>query len=300
MRRTLAPLVALLTLTLTLTLTLALGGVVSGTPAYAAPAAGAHTVGAGGLPPLPTSPLGDPPGANDWSCQPTAKRPEPVILVHGTFGDRASLLERLSLRVKRAGFCVYSLDYGNRGTGDIVRSAHQLKRFTQRVLRSTGAKKVSMVGHSQGGMMPRYYIKFLGGAKVVDDLVGISPSNHGTALTQGGLNPISLLVGFACKACVQQGAGSAFLRKLNRGDETPGRVSYTQITTRYDEVVIPHTSGYLAKGPRTTNITVQNKCPLAAPDHLTHPLSRPTLDITLNALTHRGPARKGYQPSCLP
>ena len=37
-----------------------------------------------------------------------------------------------------------------------------------------------MVGHSQGGMMPRYYIKFLGGAGKVDDLVGLSPSNHGT------------------------------------------------------------------------------------------------------------------------
>ena len=43
-----------------------------------------------------------------------------------------------------------------------------------------------MVGHSQGGMMPRYYIKFLGGAEVVDDLVGLAPSNHGTSSTGGG------------------------------------------------------------------------------------------------------------------
>ena len=35
-------------------------------------------------------------------------------------------------------------------------------------------------GHSQGGMMPRYYLKFLGGASKVDDLVGLAPSNHGT------------------------------------------------------------------------------------------------------------------------
>ena len=49
------------------------------------------------------------------------------------------------------------------------------------MLAATGAAKVSMVGHSQGGMMPRYYIKFLGGASKVDDLVGLSPSNHGTS-----------------------------------------------------------------------------------------------------------------------
>ena len=146
----------------------------------------APTHAEGLLPPLPTAPEGDVPGVNDWSCQPTAKRPSPVILVHGTIGDRRHLLEALSTRIMDEGFCVFSLDYGNRGLEEISRSAKQLKTFTQRVLRATGAKKVSMVGHSQGGMMPRYYIKFLGGAKYVDDLVGIAPSNHGTALTGAG------------------------------------------------------------------------------------------------------------------
>jgi triacylglycerol lipase len=246
----------------------------------------------------PTSPLGDPPGANDWSCKPTAARPTPVILVHGTIGDRGTLLERLSAGIKAAGFCVYSLDYGNRGLDDIPTSAGQLKTFTERVLRSTGARKVSMVGHSQGGMMPRYYIKFLGGDRVVDDLVGLSPSNHGTVLTAAG-NPITQLVGFACVACVQQGAGSPFLTRLNAGDETPGSVSYTQVTTRYDEVVVPYTSAYLAAGPRTTNITLQDKCPLELAEHLLIPLATPSLSIALDALTHTGPARATFRPRCV-
>ena len=48
--------------------------------------------------------------------------------------------------------------------------------------RATGASQVDIVGHSQGGMMPRYYIKFLGGAAKVHTLVGLAPSNHGTTL----------------------------------------------------------------------------------------------------------------------
>ena len=241
----------------------------------------------------PTSPEGDPPGANDWSCQPTAQRPTPVILVHGTFGDRKHLLERLSLVIKNEGFCVFSLDYGNRGTGDIAESARQLKRFTERVLEATGAAQVSMVGHSQGGMMPRHYIKFLGGAAVVDDLVGVAPSNHGTSASEGGGGGTP-----GCRACEQQGSGSAFLRDLNAGDETPGDVSYTQITTAYDEVVVPHTSGYLAEGPRTTNLTIQDICPADPAEHLLIPLSTTTINITLDALTRPGPARQDSQVAC--
>ena len=251
------------------------------------------------LAPAPTaSAAPSPPGANDWSCRPTTQRPTPAVLVHGTFGDRKHLLERLSLTLKNAGFCVYSLDYGNRGTGDIAASAAELRSFVDRVLASTGAAKVSLVGHSQGGMMPRYYLKFLGGTAHVDDLVGIAPSNHGTALT-GADNPFSELVGYACPACVQQGAGSAFLRRLNAGDETPGDVSYTQITTRYDEVVVPHTSGYLTAGPNTANVTLQDRCPFELAEHLTIPLATPTQSLVLDALTHAGPARATFRPRCL-
>jgi len=232
---------------------------------------------------------------NDWSCTPTSAHPTPVVIVHGTFGDSMSLLGRLSSSLKRAGYCVFALDYGNRATGPIEQSAAQLKTFVGRVLSATGAAKVSMVGHSQGGMMPRYYIKFLGGASKVDDLVGLSPSNHGTA------NPLTLTPGltYLCPSCVQQKIGSPFLRRLNAGDETPGAVSYTNVVTRYDEVVLPYTSGYLS-GSNTTNITLQDRCPFDVSDHLYIPMDGPAIRLALNALGRRGPASRTYQPSCLP
>ena len=276
------PTVPALLTALLLALTL-LTGVGAGTGAQADP------------PTYPTAPEGDVAGVNDWQCQPRGRRSTPVILVHGTFGDRRHLLEPLSKALLRRGFCVFSLDYGNRATGEISASARELKRFTGRVLRATGARKVSMVGHSQGGMMPRYYVKFLGGRKVVRDLVGIAPSNHGTSRTDGQ-NPLTVLFGLGCTACLQQGAGSPFLQRLNRGDETPGTVAYTQITTRNDEVVLPHTSGYLKPGPRTTNVTIQDLCPDDQAEHLFIPTSRTTIAVTLDALTHRGPARTSYDP----
>jgi triacylglycerol lipase len=249
--------------------------------------------------PLPTSPFGEPTGANDWSCAPTAEHPTPVVIVHGTFGDRKSLLDDLSSAMVDEGYCVYSLDYGNRGTGDIPTSAKQLKAFVGKVLDATGAAKVSMVGHSQGGMMPRYYIRFLGGAAHVDDLIGLSPSNHGTTIVGDPSNPITgALLGGVCRSCAQQAAGSDFLTKLNRGDETPGDVSYTQVSTKYDEVVVPYTSAFLAEGPQVTNVTVQDYCPADLAEHVLIPMSRTAIAFVLDALSHPGPADPDLKPAC--
>ena len=101
-----------------------------------------------------------------------------------------------------------------------------------------------------------------------------------------------------CTACGQQVAGSDFLRALNSCDESPGNVSYTQIVTRYDEVVIPYTSGYLAPDAGVTNVTLQDKCPSDTSDHLRTPYDTPAIALTLNALGRSGPADPGFQPAC--
>ncbi len=257
-----------------------LAGLVVGTPAAAAPSYDAPTLG---LPPA---------GANDWSCRPTPQKPDPAVIVHGTFGDQKSLLDRLSLALKRDGYCVYSLDYGNRGTGRIQRSAHQLRRFVTKVLAATGATKVEMVGHSQGGMMPRYYIKHLGGRRHVEDLVGLAPSNHGTHVNDAfGAGPL-------CRACDQQHAGSRFLRRLNRPDETPGPVDYTQVETADDEVVVPYTSAFLRPGAHSTNILLQDRCPLDHVDHLFIPMDRQAIAWVLDAFDRPGPADPSARIGC--
>ncbi|HEX8781005.1 MAG TPA: alpha/beta fold hydrolase [Nocardioides sp.] len=237
----------------------------------------------------------DPPGANDWTCRPSAERPVPVVLVHGTFGDRSSLLERMSATLAHEGYCVFSLDYGNRATGPIEDSAAELATFVDRVREATAAPKVSLVGHSQGGMMPRYYVKFLGGDAYVDDLVGLAASNHGT--TRSGRMGTS---GEYCRSCEQQAAGSEFLADLNAGDESPGAVSYTNVVTRYDEVVVPATSGHLAADVGVTNVTLQDACPLDVAEHLAIPADGPAIEWTLEALGRPGPADPGFRPTCAP
>lgn len=240
-----------------------------------------------------TTTSASPYGANDWTCKPTAARPHPVILVHGTYGNQKSLFEYLSWYVDATGYCVFAFDYGLYGTNSIPQSAGELKAFVTKVLAATGAEKVSLIGHSQGGMMPRYYLKFLGGADKVEDLIGIAPSNHGT--TWRGL--LTLVPGFYCRACYEQMAGSAFLTNLNTGDETPGEVSYTTVVSTSDVILAPYTSGYLA-GPNVTNVKIQDVCPTNTVDHIKAPMDPAIIRVAVNALETPGPASSSFRPKC--
>lgn len=236
----------------------------------------------------------DPPGANDFDCEPSDRRPHPVVLVHGTFADMTISWNLISPELVDAGYCVFALDYGNRATQRIQDSADELRAFVNRVRDKTDSRKVQLVGHSQGGMMPRWYIKFLNGDRRVEDLVGLSPSNHGTT------NPLADPAEdfFGCVACRQQIRGSNFLEKLNDGDETPGAVDYTQVQTRFDEVVRPFDSAFL-HGDRKRNVLLQDRCPGDRSEHLSIIYDRNALQWIKNALGRSGPAKRDFQPDCV-
>jgi triacylglycerol esterase/lipase EstA (alpha/beta hydrolase family) len=245
-----------------------------------------------------SSPDTPPPGANNFSCQPGAAHPYPVVLVHGTLANMNDNWQAASPILANHGYCVFAFNYGGsspasvlQGTGDIAASAQQLAAFVNEVLAATGAAKVDLVGHSQGGMMPRYYINFLGGAARVATFVALAPSNYGTTLdglTQLGrqlsiIMPINGALSTVCTACVQQEEGSAFLRTLNASPTVAG-VNYTVIESVDDEVVTPYTNAFLPAAANVTNITVNRQCVLDSSDHLEIAADPVALADMLNAL----------------
>ncbi|WP_329130369.1 lipase family protein [Streptomyces sp. NBC_01476] len=218
-------------------------------------------------------------GWNNFSCHPSAQHPRPVVLVHGTFANGTDNWLAFAPYLVARGYCVFSFDYGMLpgetligGLGPIADSAQQLSDFTDRVLAATHAAKVDIVGHSQGGMMPRYYLKFLGGAAKVNALVGLAPDNHGTTLS--GLTAIlpyfpgaADLLRDNLPGLTDQVAGSPFQQTLNAGGDTVPGVHYTVISTVYDEVVTPYTTQALS-GPDVRNVVLQHLCAVDLSEHV--------------------------------
>jgi triacylglycerol esterase/lipase EstA (alpha/beta hydrolase family) len=256
---------------------------------------------------FPTIP---PPGADNFSCKPTSAHPYPVVLVNGTFANMDDNWQAASPILYNHGYCVFAFNYGGtsstspiQGIGDIAASAATLSSFVNEVLADTGAAKVDLVGHSQGGMMPRYYINFLGGASKVSTFVALAPSNYGTTLDglttlAGYLGATSLINGglnSLCPACVEQEQGSAFLANLNATPTVPG-VKYTVIESVDDEVVTPYTNALLPTASNVSNIIVNAQCPIDYSDHLEIAADPVAMADMLNALD---PASKVKVP-CLP
>jgi len=248
-------------------------------------------------------------GANDWSCRPTAEHPDPVVLVHATMVNLGANWATLSPTLANEGHCVFACNYGMTwlsagrvgGLGDIRDSAATLRSFVDRVLQATGAARVDLVGHSQGGMMPHYYIENLGGAAKVDTFVGLSPSNHGTTLS--GLVDLAArlnLIGFTntllwtvgAPGLQQQMSTSSFQRQLfGNGDTVPGP-RYVVLQTRHDAVVTPHTNAFLQGAE---NILVQDQCPNDTVGHVGMFADGPVLQNVVNEL---GPNVPGFRATC--
>jgi triacylglycerol esterase/lipase EstA (alpha/beta hydrolase family) len=251
------------------------------------------------------------PGGANVGCLPDAAHPYPVVLVHGTLSDMYGSFGAISPILANAGYCVYALNYGQTqqnssydGLGDIATSAGQLATFVNQVLSETKAHQVDIVGWSQGGMMPRYYIDNLGGAPNVHMLIGLAPSNHGTTLD--GFATLLEDVGLAsetnaqlaqfCQSCVEQLSGSPFLTALNANGGTRASVKYVVIETENDEVVTPYTSAFLS-GPNVQNIVLQDQCAVDQSDHISIVYDSNAIQDVLNAL---GPDSSNFQPTCAP
>ena len=233
-------------------------------------------------------------------CTPSVKTDarEPILLVPGT---TLTPEENFSWNYERAldalalPYCTVELP--EKAMADIQVAGEYVVYALRRMSHFEGrgkARKVQIIGYSQGGMVPRWALRFWPDTrKLVDDDIGLDASNHGTITAESSCQ------NEGCAPAVwQQRNNSAFIAALNSYAETFPGVSYTEIYTQEDEVVVPNTneegsSSVHTGGGTIANIAVQEVCPGHKADHLSMGSFDPVgYALALDAATNAGPAEK--------
>jgi pimeloyl-ACP methyl ester carboxylesterase len=221
-----------------------------------------------------------------------ATGPTPVLLVPGTtLTAEVNFSWNYEKVFSAAGRAWCAVTLPNHGMSD-VQVAGEYVVYAIRTMHAAAQRRIAVVGFSQGGMVPRWALKWWPDTRdMVDDLVGIDPSNHGT------LDSVGICVLTCAPSFWQQRTGSQFLHALNAGAETYAGISYTQVYSIEDEVVVPNFGPAASSALHTgagaiTNVAAQSICPLHLADHLTMGTIDPVAyAVVLDALTHAGPAR---------
>src|SRR5438270_1450620 len=159
--------------------------------------------------------------AESLSCPGGLAHPqhEPVLLVHGT---GATPEENWSWNYAKVlptmGYDVCTVRLPNRALDDIQVSSEYVVSAIRTMARTSG-RMVDVLGHSQGGLEPRWALKWWPDTqRLVDDDVMLASPNHGVFAAD--IWP----PGVCTEACYQMRRTAQFIAALNAGDETPGAV----------------------------------------------------------------------------
>jgi len=226
----------------------------------------------------------------------------PVLLVPGT---GVTAYQEFSWNYERAltqrGIPWCGVSFPDSGNDDMQINGEYVVNAI-RTMHARAGRRIAIYGHSQGGEVPRWALRFWPDTRaMVDDVVGAAGPNHG-----------SIVANAACgirKPCQpsdwQAATNSHFIAALNSYQETFPGISYTEVYSRFDEEVQPNqndtgTSSLHGGGGQITNVAVQDVCPNDVVEHLGVGSYDPvTFAALVDALDHDGPAvpaRLGLNP----
>ncbi|OAA63169.1 DUF1338 domain protein [Cordyceps fumosorosea ARSEF 2679] len=233
---------------------------------------------------------------NDWDCR---SDKNPVIALHGLFAQRNFDLNFLEAWLRPRGYCTYGLTYGAHpllptlgGVRLVAESSQEIVDLIDEVLARTGAPKVDLVGHSEGGLQALYVPKVRNMSAKVDKIVAIAPPTHGTDFSKllsladaldvrAEVNELLTTVG--CPACLDVANGDA-IKALNDGPIVQPGNTVTVLATKYDAIVTPAGKTSFIDEPGVTNILIQDVCPIDIAGHVSLAIDTNVFELTLNAL----------------
>jgi len=159
-----------------------------------------------------------------------------MLLVHG-FLATPRVVGWLAGRLSRLGHCPHSVDlgglFGRFNAWSVEEAAQVVANRVEQLAREYRCERIDLVGHSEGGLIGRYYIQKLDGARRVRHLVTLGTPHRGTRWAYSGH-----LVRHVLPSLRQMAPGSLLLRDL-ADDSFPGSVRLTSIYSQRDSICPP-------------------------------------------------------------
>jgi triacylglycerol lipase len=161
--------------------------------------------------------------------------PRPVLLLYGFMATRRTF-EVLERRLRRDGYCVWSINLGGLfdsfNTRGIDECAEKVREKIERLYaRYPNMGPMSILGHSKGGLIGRYYVKRLGGDKRVRNLITLGAPHNGSPTAYLGC----ITTGLVSKSVWQMTPMSPFIRRLQIG-AFPRSVRFVSMYSKQDRV----------------------------------------------------------------
>ncbi|KAI1214777.1 alpha/beta-hydrolase [Annulohypoxylon truncatum] len=244
--------------------------------------------------------------ANNFTCK---SERNPVVMLHGLSANREVDLNMLQYELNRRGYCTFSQTYGAwplvpwiGGLRTMADSAKDIADFVKEVKDKTGASKVDIVGHSEGGVQSIYVPMTQPGiSSIVEHVVALGPAIHGaqyygfTDLWYIGGNVTRALAkvvqdALGCPACDGMMTGGAVYKEFqtNTGHIAQPGNKVTVIMSKSDTLVSPDVSEIDETG--VNNVFVQDTCPDDTVGHAGLMWDKSVWRLIINALEENNDA----------
>lgn len=177
--------------------------------------------------------------ASVLACGQAAAQTEPIVFVHGYSGSSSNWSTMIS-RFTASGYPsnkLYGFNYSSLLVSDTASGA-QLASYVSTVRARHGGEKVSIVAHSNGGLVSRAYRVFNGGSSAMRRFVTLGSPHSGTTSAWACFSP----------ACFDMRPGSLFLLSL------AGRGCDRSLWSSVDGVILPASSARCGSSTQVASV----------------------------------------------
>jgi triacylglycerol lipase len=180
---------------------------------------------------------------------------KPTLMIYG-FGATRRTLSIIENRLSQDGYTIFTLNlggfFGTFNTLSIEEAAKLIDEKIEKIYKKYKIRgRLNIVGHSKGGLIGQYYIKFFGGKKRVKTFITLGTPHNGTPwCTLAKFTPLP----WVCPSLKQMAPDSEFIQKL-KDTKFPKKCMVYSIFSK-DDTVCPYPVSVLEDGDNITNIEV--------------------------------------------